>query len=84
MVGGGMTDASRLRQQASRLLELAMQAFQRGEVELGEQFTARGIQHLDEARAAEATQAPPASTESPRSVAQQQQQVPPKKDDSKE
>jgi len=73
-----MTESKRLRDQAARLLALAVKAHERGDSDYANQLTERANHYLDEAAALEASQVPP-PTES-RPVAQQQQQIQPDKD----
>jgi hypothetical protein len=78
-----------LQDQAARLLAVALQARERGDIELAEELTARAMQYLDEAAQAESHDAtggtsgtPPAPNPTQPAV-QQQQQIQPDPDEDK-
>jgi hypothetical protein len=76
-----MATPKALQDQAARLLAIALQARERGDVELAEQLTARAMQYLDQGSRDEADPAgpamPPPPAEPAQPVAQQQQQIQP-------
>jgi hypothetical protein len=77
-----MTSAQECRQQAARLLNMAMAARDKGDAELAEMFTAGAMRYIDRATQAEAAEPPPPfSPEARQPAAQQQQQSQPKKEE---
>ena len=71
-VGGiGMSEYEKLREQAARLLALALKARERGDGDLADQLTAQAAAYLDKATT---LNSPPADARSSEHVAQQQQQ----------
>ena len=66
-----MSEYERLREQAARLLALALKARERGDADLADQLTAQAAELLDKAPA---LNPPPVAPEPSQHVAQQQQQ----------
>jgi hypothetical protein len=62
------------RRQAERLLALALQARERGEMELADQLTIRAMRYFEEANGAADSAEPPPPLPSTPAVPQQQQQ----------
>jgi hypothetical protein len=64
-----------LRRQAERLLALALQARERGEMELADQLTVRAMRYFEEANGvADSAEPPPPPSPATPAVPQQQQQ----------